>query len=259
MHADSELSFQVSHARAWIHMNVGWLLCADELFSPWLGKDGGKHSAGMPHVTKIPRKPKGIGCEMKCVCDSATGIMLHLEVQKGEAAQKRREFARNRKAGTAVLMRMTKAFFASRRTVCADSAFASVEAAVALRQNGLHFLGMVKTSHKLFPRAYLQQKALYQQRGDIVVVETECQGFKLLGVGWKDAKIQTIVATRGVTIAGPDHLVMQPEWTGPGETTMMELRIPQPQVVAEYYEGAKGVDAIGQLSQPLTLQTDNKQ
>jgi len=44
----------------------GTYLCLDECMSAWLGMEatiGGQW--GMPHVTKIPRKPQGVGCELK--------------------------------------------------------------------------------------------------------------------------------------------------------------------------------------------------
>ena len=39
----------------------GWQLCIDESVSSWRGKDGDFCSDGMPHVTRIDRKPKGVG------------------------------------------------------------------------------------------------------------------------------------------------------------------------------------------------------
>ena len=123
--------------------------------------------------------------------------------------------------------------------VCADSAFASVEAAVRLREQGLHFMGIVKTSHRLFPRKYLQQDRLYTDRGDYVVLTTEHEGQQLLAVGWKDAKIQTLISTRG---GHNSQTPVQTEWTGPGMSTARELRVPMPKLVGEYFQCAQGVD-----------------
>ena len=39
----------------------------DESISAWRGKDGNYCSDGMPHVTKIKRKPKGVGAFTICV------------------------------------------------------------------------------------------------------------------------------------------------------------------------------------------------
>ena len=41
---------------------------------------------GVPHLSKIIRKPQGIGVEYKNVADTQTGIMLFLEIQEGREA-----------------------------------------------------------------------------------------------------------------------------------------------------------------------------
>ena len=47
----------------------------------WHGKDRNVCSDGMPYVTKIARKPKGVGAELKDAADSETDIIIHLELQ----------------------------------------------------------------------------------------------------------------------------------------------------------------------------------
>ena len=51
--------------------------------SSWRGKDGDFCSDGMPHVTRIDRKPKGAGCELKNSADADTKIILQHEIQEG--------------------------------------------------------------------------------------------------------------------------------------------------------------------------------
>ena len=53
----------------------GTHLCVDESVSEWRGRDA-THLEGCPHVTKIIRKPKGVGVEIKNLADSETGITL---------------------------------------------------------------------------------------------------------------------------------------------------------------------------------------
>ena len=38
---------------------------------------------GIPHLSKIIRKPEGIGAEYKDVADALTGLMLFIEIQEG--------------------------------------------------------------------------------------------------------------------------------------------------------------------------------
>lgn len=63
-------------------------LCVDELMSSWEGVELKYHAAGMPHINKIARKPKGVGAEVKCVADCDSGVMLKLEVQEGKSCKR---------------------------------------------------------------------------------------------------------------------------------------------------------------------------
>ena len=45
-------------------VHTGPVLLVDESMSLWLGADGKHQSHGMPHVTKIMRKRRGIGGEL---------------------------------------------------------------------------------------------------------------------------------------------------------------------------------------------------
>ena len=136
----------------------GWQLCVDESVSSWRGKDGDFCSDGMPHVTRIDRKPKGVGCELKNSADADTKIILQLEIQEGAEVMNTKEYMSEYKlAGTALLLRLTKSWHGTGRAISADSAFASVTTAVACRKNGMHFTGLVMTATRMFPMLYLDE------------------------------------------------------------------------------------------------------
>ena len=44
--------------------------------SAWRGKYGNFCSDGLPHVSKIERKPKGVGTELKDAADSETKVII---------------------------------------------------------------------------------------------------------------------------------------------------------------------------------------
>jgi hypothetical protein len=54
----------------------GDYLVIDESMSKWRGADGAWTAEGLPHVTKIIRKPVPVGCEIKCICDGKSKIMM---------------------------------------------------------------------------------------------------------------------------------------------------------------------------------------
>ena len=48
-------------------LKPGWILVVDESTSKWRGL-GDWYDLGMPHITKIPRKPEPVGLEIKDMC-----------------------------------------------------------------------------------------------------------------------------------------------------------------------------------------------
>ena len=69
--------------------------------------------------------------------------------------------------GVKVLKQLISPWSGSGRLVCVDSYFASVQAAEAMEQEGLKFIGVVKTATKMLPMKYLQSIEL-QKSGDKV-------------------------------------------------------------------------------------------
>jgi Transposase IS4 len=70
------------------------------------------------------------------------------------------------KHGTVVLDRLVRPRYGKGdRIVCADSYFASVEAALHLQARGVRFIGVVKTATSSYPMKLLQSKVL-PSRGD---------------------------------------------------------------------------------------------
>jgi hypothetical protein len=136
----------------------GKYLVIDEIMSMWLGLDGVYAVEGIPHLTKIARKPRGIGLEMKALCDGASGIMIGLELVECKEDMKNKDLQSAYGAGTAVCLRLTKPWAGSKRILIADSAFSSVKTLEALHdKRGLYFMGMVKTAHKRYPKDFFSR------------------------------------------------------------------------------------------------------
>jgi hypothetical protein len=145
---------------------VGTDLTPDEMMIAWKGKKG---DGGIPHLSFVERKPITLGTEAKVVCEGSMGMCVHFEIQKGKTTMARQKWCRDYKATSACTVRMldklgTKELIDSdntsrylenrgkKRCVYADSWFASVETALALKSElGLHFTGPIKTAHKYFP------------------------------------------------------------------------------------------------------------
>lgn len=62
--------------------------------------------------------------------------------------------------GSAVFRRLVEPWLGSDRVVCADSYFASVEAADQMKSVGLRFIGAIKTATRQFPYRFLSDQQM---------------------------------------------------------------------------------------------------
>ena len=126
--------------------------------SSWHGLSTNFDAEGCPHVTKIQRKPEGIGVEYKALADGYSGIIIKLEVMEGAERMSKLKYTDTYNAGTASLLRLTDSpvLQNSWRTIVGDSAFGSVQCAIAADvERGLYFMVAIKTAHAFFPATYL--------------------------------------------------------------------------------------------------------
>jgi hypothetical protein len=206
----------------------------------------------LPHTTKIARKPKGIGCELKSIADSESGILLKLEIMEGKDRNRRKEFEDNYKSHTAITLRLSKGYFGSGRTIIGDSAFSSVDTCQALLDHGLHFIGLVKTASGRFPKAYFNTWASNQTipRGSHKVLKTTVRTraeteHQIFAVGWKDLKLKTLICSRGSTVPGTPcqkvrHILNIDG--GRRETIRGTINVPRPKVVEMMFDSFSTID-----------------
>ena len=75
-------------------------------------------SDGIPHVTRIDRNKKGVGCELKNSADADTKIILQFDIQEGTDVMSSKEYMSEYKlASTALLLRLTKPWHGSGRAI----------------------------------------------------------------------------------------------------------------------------------------------
>jgi Transposase IS4 len=138
------------------------LVCVDESMSRWYGQGGHWIENGLPQYVAIDRKPEN-GCEIQNAACGRSGIMMQLQIVTTAEHEETRasEAEAGLKHGTVVLYRLVKPWYGrGDRIVCADSYFASVEAALHLEARGVRFIGVVKTATSTYPMKLLQYKVL---------------------------------------------------------------------------------------------------
>ena len=233
----------------------GWQLCIDESVSSWRGKDGDFCCDGMPHVTCIDRKPKGVGCEIKNCAVADTKVMLQLEIQEGAEIMCTREYVADYKlAGTAQVLRLTKPWHGSGRAISADSAFASVTTALACRKHGLHFTGLVKTAMKFYPKGYMDEVE-FAELGDDITLTTTVDGHNIMAHAWGDKVRKCFVSTHSTTIPGrPSNKrrwreVLDEDGEEIGQSEVFNKTVKRNKVVETYFDAASIIDINNHMRQ----------
>ncbi len=129
----------------------GTYLCIDESMCSWRGREAQYSGyAGLPHVTKIPRKPEGVGLELKTLACSATGMLIQMEIMEGKIENAKKQFNQFG-MGTGQTLRLTQPYFGTWRIVTGDSAFSSLQTLIQLKARRLFYGGIVKTAQREFP------------------------------------------------------------------------------------------------------------
>ena len=224
------------------------MICVDESISRWYGQGGGWINAGLPHYVAIDRKPKN-GCEIQDSCCGVSGIMLRLKIVKEEedySSTDTEEEGAVMLHGVKVLKELISPWTGSGRLVCADSYFASVQAAEVMEQEGLKFIGVVKTTMKMFPMKNLQSIEL-EKRGDRVGLvrrkeEGDCD---LLAFAWMDRERRYFICSGSNMSDGEPNIrqkFRQEDEEDNAEPNNITLIIEQPKACELYYSYCAMVD-----------------
>jgi hypothetical protein len=237
----------------------GAILVEDESMCGWSGLDERYTLKGMPHITNIMGKPVDRGAELKNTVDGQSGVMIYIELHEEKKRQHSKEFHDMVGETCAVGMRLVKNWFGSGRTVIADSWFSSVKLLIQLADRGLHFMGLVKQNHALFPKHHLatwgegKLDGEAPVRGDSILYSSPIdENSKMYALGYKSHKPKYILSNRGTTLPAPDLVLTRhkiKEVNGVCELDERSYSIKVPQMVHMFFEYFNAVDSHNQLRQ----------
>lgn len=181
----------------------------------WKGKEGLFKDINIIHISKIKRKPKPVGIELKAAADGESGILIHVEIQEGALAGPK-EFEDEYQKHAAMTIRLCKDLRGSGRVISGDAYFTSLQTCRALMENDLYYLGVLKGCHSGYPKQYFNnwKNTENPQRGSYRSVVTTIKDKngndrKVLGVGWiaKRDMVKTFIGTYSNTLLGQSQIV----------------------------------------------------
>jgi hypothetical protein len=220
----------------------------------------------LPHISYIQRKPEDLGTEFKNVACSETGIMLHLEIQRGKLPMHALEFNNPHKPCAACTLRLCKSTLHCGQRIDAldyeavdglptnmndegdlfygDSWFASVETATHTKLKfGSDFVGPIKTAHSRFPRKFLEDSMSTWPGGTWLVLEGKGrENVDLLAIGYKynSRKVLCFVTTKGAGHTEPGE-PYEARWADKHGNTHCR-KIARPSVISRYFVRSNCID-----------------
>ena len=216
-------------------------------YRPQTSKTGNLHN-----ISYIMRKPEPLGTELKTVASTTNnGPIIYAEVQEGKDAMKKKEFFSSHGATTACVLRLAKATKSCGQMedplltnlYYGDSWFAFLKTAVAVTEElNSEFVGPVKTSHRHFPKGYLENTMKDWPPGSHLILETRVKENKYYAIGYKYnmKKVLCFISTKG----GGHSLPGKPyeaKWLDDnGRITARQ--IPRPHILSEYFLQSNQID-----------------
>jgi Transposase IS4 len=220
-------------------------------------------NGGLPHYVKMERKPEA-GCEIQSACCGSSSIMMALRVVKEE-----HEEDKTLKHGVKVMLGLLHRWPPKGRVVCADSYFASVQAAVELYKIGWRFIGVVKTAYVQYPKKFLESIEL-PQRGTCAGLRTrhcieeddvDDVDLDLLAFVFCDKNRHYFISTCSSLSAGVPIQRIRTQQVEEVETNAdpqrLLLTIHQPKAAATYYTACGKIDQHNRARQD-TLNLEKK-
>lgn len=250
----------------------GQFIVVDEMMSAWKGLSGEYRCDGAPHITKIKRKPEGIGTELKAASCGQSKITLQIEIMEGAEAMKSKTYNREYGAGCGVVLRLVKPWQFKQKVVIADSAFSSLVTLMALFcLFGPYFMGIVKTAHTHFPSDLLHEwfretevsrnendsirnrwtvlTTTFRDRINPRNILTIDRDYKVMAICWADLQPKCIISNWGDTRPCSTDIVrersiIERDSGGRARQAYVTKTIAQPNVIHEFFKYFGTIDAF---------------
>lgn len=219
------------------------LICVDESISRWYGQGGSWIDHGLPMYVVIDRKPEN-GCEIQTSACGRSSIMMrpHLVTTARDEERRTSPHEQGLLHGTVVLSRLVSPWVGSGRTVCADSYFASVQAAERMQMSGMRFIGVVKTATRKYPMAELARRPAHGRGDTEYLVRKNQEGdVSMLALMWVDRERRYFISTTSSPADGSPYECIR--WRQEGdEARRVALTVRQPKVAEVYYSACASID-----------------
>ena len=221
----------------------------------------------LPNVSFISRKPQPLGTKFKVVCDSRTGIMIYVEIQRGKDGMSDAKYNKTMMktaACTARLIEGTRTeeealeqtrdersdeIERTKDTYYADAWFGSVDAVLAAMERQAHLVAVIKTNSNRFPKKFIEEKMKNWPPGSHLLLESNIEFKKVFALGYKYSKRKVLVFifNKGASHTEPGA-PYEAIWRN-NDNSYTNSHVPRPQCCSDYFKISNKVDRHNHIRQ----------
>ena len=215
----------------------------------------------LPNLSFIIRKPQPLGTELKNAADGGTGLMM---IQEGKDAMHKKAFygiqvgALGSVGATAACsFRLMDATCQYNGLFIGDSWFGSVITSVGARTvlpggKKVHVIAAVKTNHKFYPKADIEELLSKSPAGSRIVLTATIEGVDLVALGYKynRKKVLCFVTTRGAG-STKDGVPYIQRYSYKKSRQVRQREVARPAVITTFFRHSALIDNHHQARQSL--------
>ena len=218
-------------------------------FRPRTTKNG-----NLPHLSWIMRKPEPLGTEFKSVSEAVTGVMMALEITRSKddhTDEKYDDIVPKLGVSTKVSLRLAEPCMkahtntASKAIFLGDSWFGNVPTVVNMKNKlNAHFIGVVKTGHKRYPKKWIETTMQDWPSGTHIVLESQdIDGQTVIAMGYKYNTRNTIffISSKGAAHTMPG-IPYSAEFIRSTDAHPVVRKVPRPYLASLYFENNNCID-----------------
>jgi hypothetical protein len=195
-----------------------------------------------------------LGTEFKSVACPKTGVLVHLEIQRGKEGMKGAKYNGSIGATAGCTLRCMEACATAEGQQCTgikgDAWFGSVSCAAELSVRGYEAVLQVKTNSGFYPKAYIEEQLKNAPGGVKIVLSGKAPNEQqLIAVGYRYSSKRTLffvsTAKAGTTLPGVPYEMKFTDGFG----NLKSRQVERPQILSEFFQDSNVVDSNNQLRQ----------
>jgi hypothetical protein len=211
---------------------------------------------GLPNISFVVRKPEPLGTELKTTACPITGVMRHLEIQRGKEGMKNSQFNAQVGATTGCTLRLLLNTIppeqqGTKHGIRANAWFGSIRTATEVGLCGYDGVFQIKQYASLYPKKFIEDALKDAPGGVSIALEGTNHEVPLVAIGYRYSRktILFFIMTKssGSLSEGEPYEMKYTDSYG----NICTRHVERPDVISKFFVTSNVIDTHNQLQQDL--------